>query len=149
VIGIDGHAVNSVSELQEWVARNRPGKEIQVTYIRSGQQSNVTAKLKNNEGNELVSRREIKSRLRGIDVEDIPYKELAALQLEGGVRIRSVESGKWQDAGIKKDFIISYIDKVPVDNVEDLHRILEFKKGGILIEGLYPNGNKGVYGIEW
>jgi hypothetical protein len=33
--------------------------------------------------------------------------------------------------------------------VEDLNRILDFKKGGILIEGFYPDGQKGTYGVEW
>jgi serine protease Do len=32
IVGIEGHTVNSVSELQEWVARNRPGKNIRVSY---------------------------------------------------------------------------------------------------------------------
>jgi len=26
---------------------------------------------------------------------------------------------------------------------------LDFKKGGILIEGLYADGKKGTYGLEW
>jgi serine protease Do len=149
ITAIEGHHVNSVSELQEWVARNRPGKEITVSYLRDGDTGSVKAKLKNNEGNESVAKREVKYDLSGVSVEDVPYKELTTLQLEGGVRVKSIEAGKWKEAGIRKDFIISYVDKIPVDNVEDLNRILEFKKGGILIEGQYPDGDKGVYGVEW
>jgi Do/DeqQ family serine protease len=149
IVGINGHNVNSVSELQEWVARNRPGKEIKVSYLREGEPHDVSAKLRNNEGNEKITRRDIKYDLSGVEVEDVPYKELADLQLEGGVRVKSVKSGKWEEAGIRKNFIIGYIDKVPVDNVADLNRILDFKKGGILIEGFYPNGDKGTYGVEW
>ena len=52
-------------------------------------------------------------------------------------------------SGMKRGFVIGYIDKVPVDNVEDLNRILDFKKGGILLEGFYPNGQKGTYGVDW
>src|SRR3990170_1237819 len=149
IIGINGHRVSSVSELQEWVARNRPGKEIDVSYLRDGNRNEVKARLRNNEGNEKVEKREVKFNLSGVDVEDVPYKELVGMQLEGGVRIREVPSGKWKETGIKKGFLITYIDKVPVDNVEDLNRILAFKKGGILIEGLYPDGKKGTYGVEW
>ncbi len=65
------------------------------------------------------------------------------------MRVKNVTAGKWKEAGLKNNFIIAYIDKVPVDNVEDLNRILDFKKGGILIEGFYPGGEKGVYGMEW
>jgi serine protease Do len=149
IVGIDGHRVSSVSELQEWVARNRPGKEIGVSYIRNGEQHDVKARLRNNEGNETVEKKAVKYDLNGIEVEDVPYKELAGLQLEGGVRIKDVISSKWKEAGIKKGFMIAYIDKIPVDNVEDLNRILDFKKGGILIEGMYADGRKGTYGVEW
>ncbi|HET6543807.1 MAG TPA: trypsin-like peptidase domain-containing protein [Chryseolinea sp.] len=149
IVGINGHAISSVSELQEWVARNRPGKEIGVSYIRNGEQLEVKARLRNSEGNENVERKAVKYDLNGVEVEDVPYKELVGLQVEGGVRIKEITSPKWKESGIKKGFLITYIDKVPVDNVEDLNRILDFKKGGILIEGLYSDGKKGTYGVEW
>ncbi len=149
IIGINGHSISSVSELQEWVARNRPGKEIDVSYLRDGNRIEVKARLRNNEGNEKVEKREVKFNLSGVEVEDVPYKELVGMELEGGVRIKEVPSGKWKETGVKNGFVITYIDKVPVDNVEDLNRILAFKKGGILIEGFYPDGKKGTYGVEW
>lgn len=149
IVGIEGHTVNSVSELQEWVARNRPGKQIQVSYLREGKRADIKARLKNSGGNETVEKREIKYELSGVEVEDVPYKDLVKYQLEGGVRVKALKTGKWKDAGFRENFIIAYIDKVPVDNVEDLNRILEFKKGGILVEGIYPDGEKGTYGVEW
>ena len=149
IVGINGHRVSSVSELQEWVARNRPGKEISVTYIRNGNKHEVTARLRNSEGKETVEKKEVKYDLRGIAVEDVPYKELASLQVEGAVRVKNIQSAKWKEAGVKSGFLITYIDKVPVDNVEDLNRILDFKKGGILVEGVYSDGKKGIYGVDW
>ena len=149
IVGIDGHHINSVSELQEWVARNRPGKEISVSYLRQGNPQEVKARLLNSEGHETVERKEVKHSFNGVQMEDVPYKELASMQLEGGVRIKEVAAGKWKETGIKKGFVIAFIDKVPVDNVADLNRILDFKKGGILIEGYYPGGLKGTYGVEW
>jgi hypothetical protein len=117
--------------------------------LREGSLGEVKARLRNNQGNEEMAKREIKHELGGIEMEDMPYKELAALQLEGGVRVRDITRGKWKEAGIRKGFVIGFIDKVPVDNVEDLNRILDFKKGGILLEGFYPNGQKGTYGVDW
>ncbi len=149
IVGIDGHHVNSVSELQEWVARNRPGKEIRVSYWRDGNQQEVTSRLKNEEGSDAVDTNEIVYSLSGMEVEEVPYKVLNTLQLEGGVKVKTLTSGKWKDAGLTEGFIIAYIDKVPVDNVKDLNRILDFKKGGILIEGFYMDGRKGTFGVEW
>jgi Do/DeqQ family serine protease len=149
IVGINGNTINSVSELQEWVARNRPGQKIKVTFIRNGKHQDVSAKLKNSEGKETLEKKDISYSINGATFEDMPYKELAKLMLEGGVRVKNLNQGKWQKSGMKKNFIISHIDKVPVDNVEDLNRILEYKKGGILVEGIYENGQKGTYGIEW
>jgi serine protease Do len=149
IVGIDGQIVNSVSELQEWVARNRPGQEIEVTYLRNGSRKTVKARLRNSEGRETLEKKDISYSIHGAELEDVPYKELAKLMLEGGVRIKDLGEGKWKKAGLRENFIISYVDKVPVDNVEDLNRILEYKKGGMLVEGVYPGGQKGTYGVEW
>ncbi|HYG19086.1 MAG TPA: trypsin-like peptidase domain-containing protein [Ohtaekwangia sp.] len=149
IVGIEGHRVNSVSELQEWVARHRPGKKIKVSYLHNGTLQDADARLRNNAGSEEVQKRDIRYELGGVTVEDMQYKQLAGLQLEGGVRVRSVATGKWKEAGVKNGFIIAYIDKIPVDNVEDLNRILDFKRGGILVEGYYEDGQKGTYGLEW
>jgi serine protease Do len=149
IVSVNEHVVNTVSELQEWVARNRPGKEIEVSYVREAVRNNVNVRLRNNEGLETVDRKEIKYDLNGARVEDVNYKTLAELELEGGVRVVEIMEGKWKKAGVTAGFIIGFVDKLPVNNVEDLNRILEFKKGGILIEGFYPDGQKGTYGVEW
>jgi serine protease Do len=149
IVAIDEQPINSVSELQEWVARNRPGEDISVTYLRNGEKHKVNARLKNSEGRRTLEKKEINFIISGAEFEDVPYRELAKLMLEGGVRIKSLDEGKWKKSGMKENFIIGYIDKVPVENVEDLNRILEYKKGGILVEGIYASGQKGTYGIDW
>lgn len=149
IVDIEGVPIRSVSELQERVARHRPGREISVGFIRDKKRNDVTARLRNFQGLETVQRKEVRNDLGGVQIEDVPYKELAKLQLEGGVRVKEISSTKWLQSGIKKGFVIAFVDKVPVDNVEDMNRILDFKKGGILLEGYYPGGQKGTYGVEW
>lgn len=149
IIAIDDHVVNSVSELQEWVARNRPGHEIQVSFLRKGVKMDVRARLKNSQGQESFEKKEIKQTIEGARFEDVPYPDLAKLLLDGGVKVSDVSAGKWKKAGIRRGFIIAFIDKVPVDNLQDLNRILEYKKGGVLVEGFYMDGQKGTYAVEW
>jgi serine protease Do len=149
IVAINDRIINSTSELQEWVARNRPGEQIKVTFLRNGEKHMVQATLKNSEGRQSLEKKEVAYNISGAEFEDVPYRDLAKLMLEGGVRIKVVDDGKWKKSGVKENFIIAFIDKVPVENVEDLNRILEYKKGGILIEGVYSSGQKGTYGIEW
>jgi Do/DeqQ family serine protease len=149
ITAIDRHRVTSVSELQEWVARKRPGKEVEVTYWREGSERLIKSRLKNNAGEERLNKREVKTDINGITIRDVLPQDLVRLKLEGGVWVTSVTEGKFKDAGIQPDFIIAFLDRVPVDNAEDLNRLLEYKRGGVLLEGYYLTGEKKSYGLDW
>ncbi len=146
---IDNRAMRSVSELQEWVARNRPGKKISVTYLRNNTTHDVQAKLKDNAGHESTVKREVLFAFNGMEVEDMLLSELAKMKLENGIRVKKVGDGKWKETGMKEGFIITHLDRVPVDDVEDFNRMLEYKRGGILIEGYYVADERKAYGVEW
>lgn len=149
ITAIDGHDVGSVSELQELVARHRPGHTIQVTYRRGGADKSVPTTLKNFDGQASITRLPVNYEIEGAKLEDLPYSDLSKRSIEGGVLVRTLGPGKWSKAGMEKGFIITHIDKVPIDNVEDLNRVLDYKSGGILVEGMYQNGGKAVYGVNW
>ncbi len=149
ITAINGQEVGSVSELQELVARHRPGHSIQVTYRRGGKAVSVKTTLKNFEGQAAITRLPVSYEIEGAKLEDLPYSELSKRNLEGGVLVRSLGPGKWLKSGIEKGFVITHIDKVSVDNVEDLNRVLDYKKGGMLVEGVYGSGAKAVYGVNW
>lgn len=149
ITGINDHPVNSVSELQEWVARNRPGQTVKVTFRRNNEERDVKAVLRNYEGSSELKKKEVEYEMEGATLEDISYSKLTRLNLDGGVLISKLSFGKWKKAGLQENFIITHIDKVGIDNVSDLNRVMEMKKGGVLIEGLFSNGEKGTIGMEW
>jgi hypothetical protein len=43
--------------------------------------------------------------------------------------------------------VITQIDKKPITSVKDIENALSRKKGGVLIEGVYPNRNRAYYGF--
>jgi len=149
ITAIDNHFVKSVSELQEWVARNRPGKEINVTYVRENKTNVVKARLKDNDGREGTYKKDVRYDFNGMEVGDLLFSELTTLKVENGIRVKKISEGKWKEAGVRDGFIISFLDRVPVDDVEDFNRMLEYKRGGILIEGYYEAGDKKAYALEW
>ena len=149
IVAIDDVPVHNVSELQELVARNRPGDEVKVTYIREKAETTVVAILRNTEGTTEVIKTIYPEKLEGGVFEDLGLSDLGSYEIEGGVRLKEVRDGKWKEAGLKEDFIITSIDKLEIKDIEDLHRTLQNKKGGILVEGIFPNGEKGVFGMDW
>lgn len=149
ITAVDNHEVGSVSELQEWVARKRPGAVVSVTYRRNGKDRKVKSVLRNYDGSKELIKKEVSTELGGASFEAVSYHALLKLGLDGGVGISAVADGQWKKAGIKAGFVVTHIDKVPIDNLEDLNRVLELKRGAILVEGKYKTGEKGVFGVEW
>ncbi len=150
IIKIEGHEVTNTAELQDLVARNRPGDKIKVTFHRDGKTQTVTAKLKNLDNEVRIVRKNDAVIIEGASFKNATKEDLEKLDLSYGVKVVDVKSGKWYDTGIKKGFVISSIDKRPVRNVDDLREMLRTSKGdGILIAGKYPDGEEAYYGMGW
>ncbi|MFN5883855.1 MAG: hypothetical protein ACK445_00825 [Bacteroidota bacterium] len=50
-------------------------------------------------------------------------------------------------AGIPDGFVLTAIDKTPINTTTEVKKLLEDKKGGVLIEGINPDGSRGYYGF--
>lgn len=146
---INNTNVNSLPELLEVINQHRPGEKVNIEIRRAKKSIVLTATLKNKHGaTDIVSKEEINSiNLLGATFEQASKDELRKLGLQFGVKVTSVDAGKFRGAGIKKDFIITSIDRKAIRTVEDINNTLNNKKGGILIEGIYPNGMRVYYGL--
>ena len=146
---IEGIEVNSRSELIERVAQYRPGDKITVIINRNNNFKTISVTLRNDEGKTSISKtakRNIANML-GADFEEISSTEKRNLNIESGIKITNIEAGKLKSAGIKKGFIIIKIDKRIIKTTTELKKILNSKKGGVLLEGIYPNGTRAYYGF--
>jgi serine protease Do len=141
--------VNNVPELQEQVGSFRPGDEILVTINREGTDVEFPVTLKNKNGNTKLYKREFTelNAALGGEFEPASSEEKKKLRITNGLKVKTVTAGKLRSAGIKEGFIILKIDKKPIDTYDQMARILENKKGGVLIEGVYQNGMKAYYGF--
>lgn len=142
--------VKSVPELQEQVARFRPGDKINVTLQRDGKTKVVSVMLRNKNGDtQIVSKASPTASLRthGAALTVANDKELKSLNINNGVKVNELEGGKLRSAGVKEGFIITKIDKKLMNTPEDVEKALDKNSGGVLIEGVYPNGMKAYYGF--
>ena len=142
--------VNTVPQLQEQVGRYRPGDKISVTAMRNGKPEVFTVVLRNKEGNTSISKAtpaEASLNMLGASFTEVSRDEKSNLGISGGAKISKLNYGKLQNLGIKEGFIITSIDKKPIRSISDLENTLKDKQGGVLLEGVYPNGMKGYYGF--
>lgn len=149
IVAINGVTVNSASELQEIVARYRPGNKINVDYFRNGEKNTASAILQNKLGDtEIINKEEasLKSAL-GAQLQKVNDSEAKKLNINGGVKIVKVGDGKIKKAGVKEGFIILSIDKRKVNDPALVAEILENTEGAVLVEGIYPDGKKDYFAI--
>jgi len=149
IIKINDKNISSVAELQEQIARFSPGEEVKVTFLRDGDENIASIELKSLLNSTEVVEATTAQMLGGATFEDISEEEMEALDISGGSKVVEIEDGKWKEIGIKEGFIITSIDKGAVKNTESLIAILQNAQGGILIEGVYPDGSKEYYGMGW
>lgn len=149
ILKINSTSVNTKSELMEALATHRPGDKVKITLLSN---ENVTEKeitLENKNGNTDIIKSNPENAIEslGAGFSPVSKDEMKKLGLTGGVKVTNLEQGKLWNAGIKEGFIILYIDKKPVKTASDITSYLSSKKGGVLIEGVYPNGMRAYYGF--
>lgn len=143
IVFIEETPVNSAPELQEQVAKYRPGDQINVDFLRDGElyRANVTLKDKNNKVAFMSDQDLIEDEL-GVVLEDLNKAEAMALNLPGGVVIKEVKPGKIAEyTNVESGFIIISADGQQIGNIDDLVAVLKNRSGSILFEGVYPNRN--------
>jgi len=134
--------------LQAQVSKYRPGNSIKVTVLRDSKERVFNVTLRNKDGNmELSKKRDPATKdVFGAFLAAAHKTELNELDLDHGVKVVRIKNGKLRSSGIREGFIITKIDKQEIIAPEDINRVLSDKKGGVLIEGVYPNGMKAYYG---
>ena len=150
IIGIDDLEVSNTSELQELIARHRPGDKVKVTLIRGKENLELEATLKNTGGTTKIVERVSEVEIEGSVFENVHGKEAESLGIIGGVKLKDLKDGKWKEAGIDEGFIITEVDKIKVETVDQLKKIMSNLKGQrVLLLGVMDNGNKTYYSIDW
>jgi len=153
IIKINEVLVNSSSDLQEQVSRYHPGDKLNVTLRRDGKEMVVTPTLKNREGTtEIVKKTEKSSNTsvsRGIEMSTLTDADKKKYDVKGGVKISKVNPGPFKNSRVPEGFIITHIDKKAVGTPAEAKLLLSNKKGGVLIEGVNPDGTEGVYGLKF
>lgn len=149
ITDINSIPVNSVSEMLEVVGQYRPGDKISLGYERNGKPSNATLTLRNKEGSYGLVKKDESNAFDALGAELVPLgkDERRWFRIDYGVKVAKLKDGLLANAGIREKFIITAVDKNIVKDPDDIKSLLKGKKGGVLLEGIYPNGMRAYYMI--
>mgnify|MGYP001286571926 CR=1 FL=1 len=148
IVKIGAMPVDNVPELQEQVGKFSPGDKVAVTLVREGKELVKDMTLTGRAG-AVASRSApaVASPMMGAELAPAKADELKALKLDNGVKVVRINGGKLRSIGIREGFIITKIDQKPMNDPKDIEKALDNKQGGVLIEGVYPNGVRAYYGL--
>ena len=151
ITAIEGRKIHRFADLQEELAKHRPGDKIQLTIIRDKKEKSVSVTLKNQQGNTKV----VKD--AGMEILGAAFKPISSelkrqLNLGYGLEVTGVRGGKMGEAGIRRGFIILKVNDIPMKSVEDMERALKAASQSsdpvLFITGKFPSGKDAYYAVN-
>tara|TARA_A100000171_G_scaffold52177_2_gene69405 strand:+ start:2055 stop:3542 length:1488 start_codon:yes stop_codon:yes gene_type:complete len=164
ITGVDGKEVKTTSQLQELIARKRPGDAVSISYKRKGDDRETSLKLQNRESlaaidlaepelifekEDGVSENTLTYEIAGAVFEDLSSQLKKSLNLEGGVHLSQLGEGAWKASGVKEGFVITKVGDDDITSLEQFQKIIDTKTKDFYVMGKYPNGEKEYYRITW
>ncbi len=153
IIAIDNATTNNSAQLQEAMARHRPGEKINITVIRDGKEIVVPVTLRNSRGDTGITIQGDVSSL-GVVIKSLSTDELKKLNRRSGVKVEKVNDGKFKNAGIRDGFIIYDINNINVNSADDVKKVYDSIVASdeydhvMFITGKYPGQRKQYYAVD-
>ena len=154
ILRINGNKINSAPELQEQVALFRPENQITVEYFREGKTYEVDVTLKGDAADEALLRarqnkkknnrlQDPKTILEDLGLNIRPMTEEESQRLgKKGLWVTSIKRGSIaQGTNMQKNFLITSINDKPVENIEELRKLLAEANAEVMIRGIYEKEN--------
>ena len=153
IISVNGVETNTGAQLQEQIARLRPGDKISVGYVRDNKIRNTEVTLYNSTGTTKTTTASHVTDL-GCAFKAVTAETRKQLNISGGVQVSGLKVGKLQEAGIKDGFIILDINGARVSSADDVEKIYNSVVKSqnadrvLFITGIYPTGKKMYYAVD-
>lgn len=150
ITAIDGKEVNKMADLQEYLAKKRPGDKVSISYLRDKKKSTKTVTLKNEQGNTQVVKKADLDVLSG-NFRAITDNQKQQFNIGYGLEVLKVNAGKLKNAGITKGFIIQRVNDSAIKTIDDLQNVVKeastSKDPVLYIQGIYPTGKKAYFAV--
>lgn len=145
ILKVGTKEVNSVAELQEEIGKRRPGDKVNLT-LRTDEGTEVIKEvlLRSADGETALKSKAEMSKTTALNATfiELSAKEKKELNINYGVKVKSIEPGKLKSAGLTEGDVITVINQKPCESVEQLTNFLNTAKGGVYLEVVTPGGKK-------
>lgn len=151
ILAIDGKKIKAFGDLQETLAKHRPGDKVTLKVLRNKKEHNFEMVLKNEQGTTKV----VKD--NGMEILGAAFRELSEetrkeLRISTGVEVAGVTDGKMKDAGVRKGFIILKANGQIVKSVDQLEEIVKEASRSadqvLFLSGVFPSGKRANYAVD-
>lgn len=150
ILAIEGQTVNTTSQLIGKVAQYHPGEIIDVLVKDKTGQQHYDVRLQNLHGQTAIQankRQDNYIKRIGATFKKPSAEVLQMLGLDNGMQIAGLQNGLLSKKGVRKGLIIIKLNQQSINSLQTLRKIIDKAEGGLLIEGVYPNGMHVFYGI--
>ena len=151
IIGLDNKKVSNMADLQEAIAKHRPGDKVKVKLIRNKKEKTVEVTLKNEQGTTKIVK-DAGMEILGAAFKELPDDLKKQLNLGYGLQVTGVSSGKMSDAGVRKGFIILKANDQPMRKVSDLEEVMKAAVKSpnqvLFLTGVFPSGKRGYFAVD-
>ena len=151
LLAIDGKRFNNFGELQEEIAKHRPGDKVTLKVLRDKKEKDIEVVLKNEQGTTKVMT-DNGMEILGAAFRELPDEVRRQLRLNGGVEVTGLTDGKMKEYGVRKGFIILKANGQSVKTVEQLEEIVKAATRStdpvLFLNGIFPSGKRAYFAID-
>lgn len=152
IVKVDGMNIHSIPELQQSIGLHKPGDKVNVTVNRDGKEKDLSITLRNRTGgSDIIKRDESAAVMSSLgaqfgNLSDQEKQRLSRYKIDGGVKVLSIEGGKFARSQVEEGFIITKVNGKAVKTVKEFEAAIAGKEESMVqFEGLYPDAPYDVY----
>ncbi len=151
ILALDGKKIKNFAELHETLAQHRPGDKVKLRILRDKKEKDIEMVLKNEQGTTKVVKN-VDMDILGAAFREVPAELKKQLNLGYGLEVTGVTSGKMQEAGIRKGFIILKANGQLMKTVSDMEDVMKAATRStdqvLFISGMFPSGKRANYAVD-
>lgn len=148
VTKINDVSVSSGLEMAGRIGVLQPGDKVKISYLRDKKEYTTTVTLSGEPSKIEVSNAQQLQDQLGVELQNVPAKELTRYRFEGGVKVINIRpEGPLGKTRMEKGFVITAVNGRTVKNMDELATAMSASRSTVELQGVYP-GYNGIYSYQ-